>query len=207
MCTRFYIKESDPALTPILEEAVKSPLTSRFHRKAASPLVTSGEVCPTNLAAAIATNRSGEPAVFPMRWGFALEGRSAPMVNARVETASEKVLFRELWKAHRCVIPASWYFEWQQLPAEDGRSRDSTKFAIQPRDSALTWLCGLYRIEDGLPAFVILTRESGKSVAEIHDRMPLIIPRKAVRAWVNPGKKAEDIIQYAITEMVAEKAG
>lgn len=206
MCTRFYIKESEPALLPILEDAAKSPLMARFHRKLASPLVTSGEVRPTNLVAAIASARSGEAAVFPMRWGFTIEGRSAPLVNARIETAAEKVSFRDSWKEHRCVIPASWYYEWQQPPSEDGRSKGSVKFAIQPKDSAVTWLCGLYRIEDGLPAFVILTREPGKSIAEIHDRMPLIIPKKAVRAWVNPEIRAEDIIQYALTDMVAEKA-
>lgn len=206
MCTRFYIKESEPALLPILEGAAKSPLMARFHRKLASPLVTYGEVRPTNLAAAIASNRSGEAAVFPMRWGFTIEGRSAPLVNARVETASEKVSFRDSWKEHRCVIPASWYYEWQQPPSEDGRSKGSVKFAIQPKDSAVTWLCGLYRIEDGLPAFVILTREPGESIAEIHDRMPLIIPKKAVRAWVNPEVNAEDILQYALTDLVADKA-
>lgn len=206
MCTRFHIKESDPVLMPILAEAAKSPLMARFHEKVASPFITSGEVRPTNLAAAIATTRSGEAAVFPMRWGFTIGGRSAPLVNARVETAAEKVSFRDSWKEHRCVIPASWYYEWQHLPTEDGKSTGSVKFAIQPKDSSVTWLCGLYRIEDGLPVFVILTRDPGASVAEIHDRMPLIIPKKAVRAWVNPEVKAEEILPYALVDMVAEKA-
>ena len=40
----------------------------------------------------------------------------------------------------------------------------------------MTWLCGLYCIENGLPAFVILTREAGEGIRFIHDPMPLIMP-------------------------------
>ena len=40
--------------------------------------------------------------------------------------------------------------------------------AIMPKAGELTCLCGLYRLEDGYPHFVVLTREPGESVAFIH---------------------------------------
>ena len=160
-----------------------------------------------NIAPAIATSRRGEQAVFPMRWGFTLDGRRGPIVNARAETAAEKPSFRELWRHHRCILPASYYFEWQHLPAEDGRTTTGVKYAIQPRDSAVTWLCGLYRIENGLPVYVVLTRTPSDDVAHIHDRMPLILPKDCVGAWIDPDVRAEELLPRALTRLAAEKAG
>lgn len=69
----------------------------------------------------------------------------------------------------------------------------------------MTWLCGLYRIEDGLPVFVILTREPGEEIRFIHDRMPLIMPGDYVDEWIRPDAKPEELVQAAMTEMVFEK--
>ena len=206
MCCRFFIRESDPELLPIIDKALKSPLAARFAKVHLAPLVRYGEVKPTDLVAVIASDRQQKPAVFPVTWGFTVPGRSAPLINARSETASEKQSFSEAWKQHRCIIPASWYYEWQHLPTEDGRKTTTTKYAIQPKNETTTFLCGLYRIENGLPAFVVLTRDPSDDISHIHDRMPLIMPKGAVRDWVNPTVKPEDILPYAVTSMAAEKA-
>lgn len=77
---------------------------------------------------------------------------------------------------------------------------------IQPRGVTVSCLCGLYRIEDGLPHFVILTRESGEEIRFIHDRIPLIMPEQLVNEWICPGVKPEELLLYALTDMVYEKA-
>ena len=69
----------------------------------------------------------------------------------------------------------------------------------------MTWLCGLYRIEDRLPVFVILTREPGEEIRFIHDRMPLIMPRDCVDEWIRPDAKPEKLVEVALTDMVCEK--
>ena len=205
MCRCFYIKENDPAFAPILDGAEKSPLFPRFQKSYAAPLVHGGEVQPTNLAAVLATDRQQKPALFPMVWGFSVQGRSAPIINARSETAAEKPIFQEAWQKHRCIIPASWYFEWQHAPTEDGRKVVSTKYAIQPTDAEIMFLCGLYRIEEnGLPAFVILTREASEDVAFVHERMPLILPKQVIKTWINPSVSAKSVLPYALTAMKAE---
>ena len=207
MCCRFFIRENDPEMSSFVNSALQSPLMAQITRKHPAPRISSGEVFPTNLVAAIATNRQKKPSVFPMIWGFTFQGRQTAIVNARIETASEKPSFREAWRAHRCILPASWYFEWQHAFAEDGKSTSKTKYAIQPKDATITYLCGLYRIENGLPCFVILTREPSVDVAHIHDRMPFMLPKEAIYDWVNPEVNAEDLIPYALTSLVAERAG
>lgn len=140
--------------------------------------------------------------MFPMKWGFS--GRTL-LMNARTETAPVKATFRDAWASHRCNVPASWYFEWEHIVGNDGKKRSGDKYLIQPKGSAMTWLCGLYRIEDGLPVFVILTREPGEEIRFIHERMPLIMPGDYVDEWIRPDAKLEELVEAAMTEMVYEK--
>ena len=229
MCCRYWAEES-PELREIVEEMNRSPLVKKWQNTTA--VKTYGEIRPTDVVPVIAPNRSGSRAVYPMKWGYS--GKTL-LMNARAETAAEKPTFRDDWKRHRCIVPASWYFEWEHLTGNDGKkhtgeyfaaqplsdrwpSNDrpsklggrspavSHKYMIQPKDSAMTWLCGLYRIENGMPVFVVLTREPGEEIRFIHDRMPLIMPDRLVNEWIRPDGKPEDLLPYALTEMVFEKA-
>ncbi len=199
MCCRYWVDES-PEIREIVEEMNKSPLVERWRRT--TGVVTCGEIRPTDVAPVIASNRSGVRSVFPMKWGFV--GRT-PLINARAETASRKATFRDAWASHRCIVPASWYFEWEHSVGNDGKKRTGDKYLIQPKGSTMTWLCGLYRIENGLPVFVILTREPGEEIRFIHDRMPLIMPGDYVNEWIKPGVKPEELLDAAVTEMVYER--
>ena len=204
MCGRFYIEES-PELRPIIEAVNRSPLTSKW--LTASGITTSGEVRPTNVVPVIATSKSGKQKVYPMKWGFTNEIVNRPLlINARVETAPVKPTFKEAWQSHRCIVPASYYFEWEHRLGADGKKHTGDKYMIQPRGTAATWLCGLYRIEEGLPYFVILTREPGEEIRFIHDRMPLIMPEQLVNEWIRPDVKPEELLPYALTDMIFEKA-
>ena len=142
-----------------------------------------------------------------MRWGFTNPNHNSTVFNARAESAGQKPTFRDAWKSHRCIVPASYYFEWEHFKSPDGsRTKTGGKYIIQPQNAAVTWLCGLYRIEDGFPVFVILTREPGTSVAAIHDRMPLILPEEKIDEWIDPSADPNQVSEFALTEMVAEKA-
>ena len=203
MCTRFFIEPQSDELCDILEEARQSRLTGKFV-KIGQKLHTSGEIRPNDVAAVIAPDKAGNQSVFPMRWGFQIPGRSL-LVNARTETAAEKPTFRDSWRQHRCIIPASWYFEWEHLIGNSGQKKTGDKYMIQPQDSHVTFLCGLYRIEDGLPVFTVLTREPSEELKKIHDRMPLILPKECVAEWISPSGRPEELVSFALTDMVAEK--
>lgn len=187
----------------LIDEAQAMKLTRRFV-EAGKPLVTSGTVRPTDVVPVIAPDRNGSRRVFPMKWGFQTPGRSL-LVNARSETAGVKPTFSEAWERRRCIIPASWYFEWEHFLSPNGKKKTGDKYIIQAKGD-VTWLCGLYRIEGGLPEFVVLTREPSEELARIHDRMPLILPEERIDEWIRPGVKAEKMLGYALTDMIAEKA-
>ena len=199
MCCRYWVEES-PELREIVEEMNQSPLLRKWHETAV--IKTNGEIRPTDVVPVIAPDRSGDRAVFPMKWGFS--GKSI-LMNARSETAGVKPTFQESWNRRRCIVPASWYFEWEHLHGNDGKTRTGDKYMIRPKDSAMTWLCGLYRIEDGLPDFVVLTREPGEEIRFIHEWMPLILPERYIDDWIRPDSKPEELLDKAITGMIFEK--
>ena len=200
MCCRYWTDES-PELRPIVEEMNRSPLMRKWQDKA--KVKSYGEIFPTDVVPVIALNRSGLRTVYPMKWGYS--GKSL-LMNARSETAAEKPTFRDDWARHRCIVPASWYFEWEHYPGSDGKKHTGDKYMIHPKDCAVTWLCGLYRIENGLPVFVILTREPGETLRFLHDRMPLIMPDELVTEWIRPDRKPEELLPGALTDMDFEKA-
>ena len=204
MCTRFYIEPETDEIREYLEAAKRSRLGERFMR-AGTQVLTSGEIRPTNVVPVIASGRDRKIGAFPMQWGFHVPGGSL-LVNARSETAASKPTFQDSWRSHRCIIPASWYYEWEhtKTPAEKVKTGD--KYAIQPRGEKMTWLCGLYRMEEGFPVFAVLTREPAENLRRIHDRMPLILPRNLIREWIRPDSRPEDLLGYAVSDLVAEKA-
>ncbi len=212
MCCRYYM-EMSPELRPIVEEMNRSPLAGRMRDQLGRPLTAEGEVRPTDIVPAIASARDGSRAVFPMVFGFQpLPGASAPLINARVESAAEKPTFRESWKSHRCLLPASWYFEWEHLinPATL-KVKSGDKYLIQARGSRWTWLAGLYRLEEArgirYPAFVILTREAADSIRFIHDRMPVILSPEAAEEWIRPSADPEKLVRLACTDVVHSPCG
>ncbi len=191
-----------------------SPLADRFRSLLPSPILQGGEVGPASVTPVIALNKKETETVFPMQWGFSIsppaEGQKLPaceVFNARTETAGEKRTFAPSWRSRRCVIPASWYYEWEHSEAGNGRKKAGERWSIRPKDAELVYLCGLYRMEAGLPKFVVLTRPPTEALAKIHDRMPLILPEDKTAAWIDPGMKPEEIIGYALTDMEMRRTG
>ena len=203
MCCRFYM-ESSPELRPFVEAANRSPLLFKMLEKTAKPMKTEGEIRPADLVPVLATSRAGKPAVFPMLWGF--QGKQSLLINARAETAAEKPAFRDSWQSHRCAVPASWYYEWEHLSSPDGKTRTGRKYLIQPEGSALSWLAGLYRLEDGLPRFTVLTQEPSPEVRAIHDRMPVLFPREVISAWIRPDQDPAPLLARSLRSMILEPA-
>ena len=203
MCCRYYVDLS-PELRPIIEQANRSPLRPRMMEALGALFVSSGEVYPGQIVAAVASSRSGTRSAFPMYWGFHIPGLRSLVLNARVESAPYKKTFQDSWAAHRCVLPASWYYEWEHLPTPDGKLRTGRKFAIQPRGQEQTWLAGLYRLENGFPSFVVLTRPPTENLRRIHDRMPLILPPSLINDWIRPDTNPQNLLPQALTDMVFE---
>ena len=212
MCSRYYV-ELSPELRPVIEAAKNSSLAGKMVHRLGRPVITEGEVKPTDIAPVIASNAKGMKSVFPMIWGFRQAEqentkRTQPLINARSETAETKPTFRECWQRRRCIVPVSYYFEWEHLTRPDGSKKVGDKYAIQPAGATAAWLAGLYRMENGYPFFTILTRPSEGELSRIHDRMPLILSAVFIDDWINPATPADTVRKIAAsaaTNMIFEK--
>src|SRR5262245_15579603 len=74
-------------------------------------------VAPTQPVLAL-IERQGKVHAVSLRWGLVPHwtAEHAPLpswINARVETAATRPAFREAFARHRCLIPASGFYEWQ----------------------------------------------------------------------------------------------
>lgn len=197
MCGRFYLPEDelDEALAMLLMEAEAAEAARQpgFRLKR-------GEICPGDAAVVLALSRSLKARAFVMQWGFHLGKRL--VFNARSETAGEKPLFRESMQVRRCVIPACGYFEW------DHRQAKPPKYLFAPESGHGMYLAGLYRFEPGMdrPVFTILTRDAAPGIAAFHNRMPVILPRAHVAAWLGHDAPAEALLPLAEDQLAWKKA-
>ena len=200
MCCRYLLEES-PELRPIVEAMNRSPLAGDVFPRAS--LRSEGEVRPADAAPVVARGRQGHNVVVPMKWGISGKGL---VFNARSETAGEKNMFRDSWARRRCAVPVSCYFEWEHRETAGGRKTTGKKYRLQTEE-ALTWLCGLFRMEEGVPCFVVLTREAGENIRFIHDRMPLILPAEAAKEWLMPETDPRKLLPLARTDLIFRPAG
>lgn len=206
MCCRFYIEKDNAALSGIAESANRTILRDKFFVLSSLRFQSGGEIVPGQLVPVIARNKLGYRSCFPMGWGYHMD-RAPLLVNARSETAADKHMFQASWNAHRCVVPASYYYEWEHFIRPNGKKETGQKYLIQPKNDRFTWMCGIYRTEEhGLPHFVILTRPASQDISFIHDRMPLMIREEDIDAWINPSEKPEAIVCRSVTELHYEKS-
>ena len=108
-------------------------------------LKTSGEIRPTDIVPVLAPDKGGNAAVYPMQWGFRLpagNGQRAGqaqkgmlLVNARVETAAEKVTFRDAWASRRCIFIGLSRKTRRSVISCHGRSLSPFSFGILERAS------------------------------------------------------------------------
>ena len=184
MCGRYYIAEDDQA------EELKQ-IIDMINRKHNGDIKTAGEVFPSETVPVIATSRTQKITPFAMEWGYSTSDGNR-LINARSETASQKPTFRDGMLQRRCIIPASWYFEWNK------NERGRPKYAIGAENKNVIYMAGIYRFEHDKPVFSILTRDPAESIQFIHHRMPVILPREAVRDWLNTSYRAEEVLQSAM---------
>ena len=87
----------------------------------------------------------------------------------------------------------------------DGKPKVGSKYRIAPTGRKRIFLAGLYRMENGLPTFVILTRAPADNLFWMHDRMPMMLPEAEVPGWISPEGKPENFLSLALTDTSWEK--
>ena len=210
MCNRYYM-EMSPELRPFINRAVKSSLAPKMVNGLRRPLKTEGEIQPGDIVPVVAPDKAGLPGVYPMLWGGTDPKSDRLLFNVSLETAGKNSAWKKTWERHRCVIPATYYYEYENITMIDGTQKAGIKYMIQPQGKTITYLAGLYHIEKMagiyVPVFSILTREPPLQLKKIHNRMPVVLPAESVSTWIRPESTPEEIIKGSLTDMYFEKVG
>lgn len=137
-----------------------------------------------------------------VRWGLVPSWAKDPsgaarMINARTESVADKPAYRRAFAARRCLIPADGWYEWQR---QKGRQPYYTHY----RDGSSVAFAGLWeywkpkegelaaKYPNGLVTATILTTDAVGPLAQIHDRMPLVLPPSTWETWLNPDAGGKD---------------
>ena len=129
-----------------------------------------------------------------VRWGLKLPNSKGPGINVRVESLAAP-MYRESIRQRRCLILADGFYEWKQLHD----SKKKQPYLIQRRDKQPFAFAGIWdRIVlpngEAIAAAAILTTTPRGSAAQVHDRMPLILPTAARAAWLDPTARFRDLL-------------
>lgn len=146
-------------------------------------------ISPSQTIPVIRESADGGYEMADMRWGLIPYWSQEPKIsystfNARAETLAEKPAFREPFRSKRCLIPASGFYEWK---TEAGRKQPYYLTAVDDGGLAFAGLWDEWRRpEESLLSCTIVVGRPNELVAEIHDRMVLILAEDAYGAWLNP---------------------
>ena len=155
-----------------------------------------GEIFPGDSAPAI-IERNGRIVAVPAVFGFPGFQDGRLLINARSETAAEKRTCAESLEKRRVILPATGFYEWSH-------SADKTKYLFTIDSRHVIYLCGVYKVVDGQYRFVILTRAANESMAETHDRMPIIATEQEVRPYLFDYERAQSIIASAAPDLTRQ---
>jgi putative SOS response-associated peptidase YedK len=177
MCGRFTYKLTWPEIVKLYRLSLDTPARNTQVRY---------NICPTTTIDVVIGR--GPRALVPMRWGIIPSWWSKPAkemklatFNARVETITEKPMFRRAFRCTRCLIPASGYYEWHDAPDR------KQPYYFTRRDGAPLTIAGLWdewrdrQAGETIRSCAVIITEANEFVSELHDRMPVIFRTRSIR--------------------------
>jgi len=136
-----------------------------------------------------------------LQWGIQPSWSKQLLINAQAETVASKMTFREAFRSRRCVIPCSGWYEWKIL--ETGQKQ---KFRFHAPDESPLFMAGIWFPEtDSTNRLVTLTTHPTPQCAQIHHRMPLLLPPDEVATWLNgPLPKLEPLLKAPLLSLALQ---
>jgi putative SOS response-associated peptidase YedK len=177
MCGRFTQQRPASELAEIFAaEPLADELGARYN------------VAPTD-DAFVVVQRQERRAITAYRWGLVphwsddLKG-AARMINARAETITSSPAFRDAFERRRCIVPVDSFYEWKR----EGTLRQP--YRIVTTDGQPLALAGLWAgwrdpaTEQVRRTFTIVTTTPNGAIADLHDRMPVILQAGSWDRWL-----------------------
>ncbi|MCI2237564.1 SOS response-associated peptidase [Kineococcus sp. TRM81007] len=206
MCGRYVLSRSDGELVELLG-------AGEVVGQAPGP---SWNIAPTQGARVVLERApDGDPdgaavrQVRTLRWGLvpswakdAAIGNK--MINARVETVTEKPAYKRAASKRRLLVPADGYYEWQR---REGRAK--VPHFLHGADGELLTFAGLYELwPDPAKAeddpgrwrwtFTVLTTRASDALGHIHDRTPVVVPPDMRDDWLDPQLTDLDLVRQVL---------
>ncbi|WP_270182630.1 SOS response-associated peptidase [Alkalihalobacillus sp. CinArs1] len=143
-----------------------------------------------------------------LRWGlipfWAKDASIAnKLINARSETAAEKASFKHALKKRRCIILSDGFYEWK-------KDKDrKVPMRIQVNKGEPFAMAGLWEQwkegEKSIYTCTILTTEANDMMKEIHNRMPVILPKEQEHDWLDPSIEDFNILKDMMVSYPSDK--
>jgi putative SOS response-associated peptidase YedK len=194
MCGRFTVKATWAELIALYRLTIEAPphnLRPRYN------------VCPTD-PVDVVTAEDGRRELIPMRWGLVPRWWSKPLkelrvatFNARAETVETKPVFRDAFRRTRCLIPMSGYYEWQGTAG----GKQPWYFTAAAGSPLLT-AAGLWdewkdrTSGEQLQSCTMIITEPNTFVADVHDRMPVLLTEDQFTPWLS-GETGTEVLKPA----------
>jgi len=129
---------------------------------------------------------NGERSVEGMSWGFPMRlkgmkpgSKPRPVNNARADKL-DSFMWRYSFEERRCLIPVSAFAE------AEGEKGAKTKTWFSLPDEPIFAVAGLWRdTEEWGLAYTMVMTEACIHVANVHDRMPVILRRDDWQDWLD----------------------
>ncbi len=175
-------------------------IQKRYRAQYSEAWETNYNICPTTLAPVIVEGEKGRE-IRLMKWGlipsWSEDGKTKfSTINARAETVAKSGLYRGPFKKHRCIVPASGFYEW----AKDKKKGDPPMW-FTPKGDDFFSFCGIWdswKSPEGkeIESFSIITTDANTVVGKIHDRMPCAITDNMIAAWISPTTPEGDLQSF-----------
>ncbi len=151
-------------------------------------------VAPTQPAVVLGQRAGAAPKPARFDWGFVPRWAkdtkgAARRINARSESISQRPMFADSFRARRCLVPVTGWFEWRV----GGADRRPVHFHQEGRLMTLAGVWDRCALPGRAPifTFAILTRPSLGAVRDVHHRMPVVVGEAGRAAWLDPTQTVE----------------
>ncbi len=194
MCGRFTL-HTDPRILAKLFGLDETPyLEPRYN------------IAPTQPVAIVRLDGDGKREWTHVMWGLVPSWSKDPsigarMINARSETVAEKPSFRAAFRRRRCLAPADGFYEWQKTVQR------KQPYYITMKDGGPFAIAALWEHWEGadgsvLESCTLLTTEPNEKLADIHNRMPVILHPKDYNLWLGDGAEVPPSEQSSLFHLL-----
>lgn len=197
MCGRFNLRTPASELIEIFELVRSFDASPRYN------------IAPTQPVLTVRKSETGREPAF-LHWGLIPSWSKDPaigsrMINARAESVASKPSFRSAFRRRRCLIPADGFYEWKKTGP-----RTKQPYHIRLANGRPFAFAGLWEHWEGSDSSVIesctiITTDANERLAEVHDRMPVILHRDDYNLWLDPDNDDRAALEALLTPYPAEE--